>query len=58
MDKVYKYEIVKGYDTSLLENIIQSMIEKGWQPFGNLLCYTQDGIAYFVQAMVLYSPVK
>ena len=58
MQKIYKYQLVKEYDTSVLENVVQGMIEKGWQPFGNLISFhwpDTGGVVYFVQPMVIFN---
>lgn len=53
-----KYEVVEGPELYILEEIVNEMLEDGWNPQGGL-CSTKCGTTtYYSQAMLKHDEVK
>lgn len=55
--KIIKYKVIDQNLLLEITNVVQYMIEQGWQPYGSISCfssgYNQSDVHY-VQAMVKY----
>ena len=55
MNEVTNYDIAYGRDASDLVEAVNDMIQKGWQPHGNMLMHDDDAhLGHCYQPMVKY----
>lgn len=54
--RIIKYKTIKWSSVSELDKNVQSYIEQGWQPYGNIV--VEDGAStyskLYIQVMVMY----
>lgn len=54
MPEVEHFRLIEEYDIYKFENIVNSLIIKGYQPLGATSTVRRDNFHYFVQSLVKY----